>query len=368
MTDHFDSEEDFHAKDRKQFRKERRQLQESDRSKFKKTNLVKKVETVISKDALRGRVVAVTGEGIWVDSAALRILCTLKGILKKEKMRAKNLIAVGDYVWFEPLGTSSGSIVDIEERRSMLARADVTGTKQQLIAVNIDQVFIVVSVVEPPLKPSLVDRYLIAAHKGNLQPIIVINKIDLLAVSEEETERYKEFLAAYEPLGVPILTLSSLEGNGLDAFKFLMKDRTSVVAGQSGVGKSTLLNAAFQFSRKTGDLTVKTFKGAHTTSTAELIALPGGGYCIDTPGVRSFGLWQLDREEVRHHFKEIANLGEHCHFGNCTHVFEPRCAVLEALKQGLVPLIRYESYCTLLDEALGGLDNRTKRKMETPDG
>lgn len=368
MTDHFDSEEDFHAKDRKQFRKERRQLQESDRSKFKKTNLVQKPVLEIPEGALKGRVTAVTGEGIWVDSSNATILCTLKGLLKKEKMHAKNLVAVGDYVWFEPQGQDRGSIVHIEERRSILARADVTGRKEQLIAVNVDQVFIVVSVVEPVLKPALVDRYLIAAHKGNLQPIIVVNKIDLLADSEDETERYKEFLAAYEPLGVPILTLSSIEGQGLEAFKFLMKDRTSVVAGQSGVGKSTLLNAAFDFQLKTGDLTMKTFKGAHTTTKAELIALPEGGYCIDTPGVRSFGLWQLDRAEVGIHFKEIANLACGCHFADCTHVFEPKCAVLDALKQGLLPLIRYESYCSLLDEALGGLDNRTKRKLETPDG
>jgi ribosome biogenesis GTPase len=368
MTDHFDSEEDFHAQDRKQFRKERRLLQESDRSKYKKTNLVAKPVAAIPEGALRGRVMAVTGEGIWVECKEVRILCKLKGLLKKEKLQAKNLVAVGDYVWFEPEGATSGSIVHVEERRSLLARADVTGRKQQLIAVNVDQVFIVVSVLEPTLKPALVDRYLIAAYKGHLHPVIVVNKIDLLDESEDEQERYEEFLAAYEPLGIPILSLSSHTGVGIDAFKFLMKDRTSVLAGQSGVGKSTLLNIAFQMSRRTGELTTKTFKGAHTTSVAELIALPEGGYCIDTPGIRSFGLWQLTREDVASHFKEIAALAEHCHFANCTHVFEPKCAVLEALKQGDVAMIRYESYCSLLDEALGGLDNRTKRKLEMPDG
>ncbi len=369
MTDLFDSEEDFHGKDRKLFRKERRQLQESDRSKYKKTNVVKKVEMEVSKDALRGRVVAVTGEGIWVDSPQKgRFLCTLKGLFKKEKMKAKNLIAVGDYVWFEPLGASSGSIARIEERTSILSRTDVSGKKQQLTAVNVDQVFIVVSIMEPVLKPALVDRYLIAAAKGHLHPIIVVNKIDLLPESGEEAERYHAFLAAYEPLGVPILTLSSKEGSGIDAFKFLMKDRTSVVAGQSGVGKSTLLNRAFQLQQKTGELTTKTSKGAHTTSRAELIALPDGGYCIDTPGVRSFGLWQLEREDVQGHFQEIREIGAKCRFSNCTHVFEPNCAVLEGLKKGLISPMRYESYCSLMGEALGEEDHWTKRKMETPDG
>lgn len=367
MKDYFDSEEDFHAKDRKQFRKERRQLQEGDRSKYKKTNLAPKTVTEIPEGALRGRVTAVTGEGIWVQAESGTVLCTLKGSFKKEKLQIKNLIAVGDYVWFESTGVGLGSIAHIEERTSILARTDITGKKEQLIAVNVDQVFIVVSVVEPTLRPALVDRYLIAASKGRLHPIIVVNKIDLLEESPEETERYKEFLAAYEPLGIPILTLSSTEGSGLEAFKFLMKDRTSVVAGQSGVGKSTLLNAAFNFTQKTGELTMKTSKGAHTTTKAELIALPEGGYCIDTPGVRSFGLWKLMPSEVGSHFKEIAERAEHCHFGNCTHTFEPKCAVLEAVEEGKITLMRYESYCSLLDEATGGLDNRTKRKLEMPD-
>lgn len=365
MTDPFDSEEDFHAKDRKQFRKERRERQIADRSQYKKTHVPKQVESVVPESALRGRVVAVTGEGIWVDHAEGRFRCSLKGILKKEKLQAKNLIAVGDYVRFD---ATDGSIFSIEERSSILARTDISGIKKQLIAVNVEQIFIVVSVVQPPLKPSLVDRYLIAASQGHLHPIIVVNKIDLLPESESETERYKEFLAAYEPLGIPILTMSSLEGSGLEAFKSLMKDKTSVVAGQSGVGKSTLLNKAFQFDRKTGDLATKTSKGAHTTTTAELVALPGGGYCIDTPGIRSFALWQLNKQEVQDHFKEIAHFAERCKFANCTHVFEPKCEVLEALQKGLLPKMRYESYCTLLEEAQGGLDHWTKRKMESPDG
>lgn len=354
----YDHEEDFHAKDRKQFRKERKYLQTSDRSKFKKTDLkdIKPIDETLP----RGRVVAIGGEGIWVDANGQRQLCSLKGLLKKEKVYSKNLVTVGDYVRF-----AEDAVIQVEPRYSTLSRTDVSGRKEQLIAANIDQAIIVVSLVEPPLKPALIDRYLIAAAKGNLHPIIVVNKIDLLHTSGEEQERYQEFLAAYEPLGFPILTLSTKTGAGIESLRSLMKDKTSVIAGQSGVGKSSLLNVAFHFERKIGDLAEKTFKGTHTTTVAELIPLPGGGYCIDTPGVRSFGVWNLTRDEVSTHFTDIAKLAEGCHYPDCTHTAEPRCAVLKALKEGNLPLLRYESYTTLLDEALGGTDNRTKRKLES---
>lgn len=370
MKDRYDHEEDFHAKDRKQFRKERRLAQETDRSKFKKTDQPREKPKVIPplEGMLRGRVVSISGEGMWIEEGNNRYLCALKGTLKKEKMLAKNLVTVGDYVHFQPSGSDEGSIFYIEERFSILARTDITGRKEQLIAANIDQVFIVVSVVEPPLKPSLVDRYLIAAQKGNLHPILLINKIDLLPENSDEASRYHEFLAAYEPLGFPILSISTKTGAGIEALRALMKDKTSVISGQSGVGKSSLLNTAFHLTRKTGELAAKTFKGIHTTSTAELISLEQGGYCIDTPGIRSFGVWDLDRAEVSNHFSDIAHLASECHFANCTHLYEPHCAVLHALKEGVLPLMRYESYRALLEESMGGIDNRTKRKMDDPNG
>ncbi len=364
--DRFEFEEDFHSKDRKKFRKERKHLQETDRSKFKKTDQTEK-EKIIDHTLPRGRVVAITGEGTWIDSDGKRYLCTLKGLLKKEKMHAKNLVTVGDFVRFEPSSEKEGIISQIEDRFSMLARTDISGKKEQLIAANIDQVFIIISVVEPELRPALVDRYLIAATKGNIHPIIIINKVDLLSSNQTEHERYNEFLASYEPLGFPIVTASTKTGAGIESIRSLMKDKVSVVAGQSGVGKSSLLNAAFELELRTGDLASKTFKGTHTTTTAELLPLPGGGYCVDTPGVRSFGVWQLERSEVSNHFHDIAAFAEKCRFSDCTHISEPHCAVLSALKQGDLPLLRYESYATLLDESLGGADNRTKRLMEQQD-
>lgn len=357
--DRFDDEEAFHARDRKQSRKDRRHAQETDRSKFKKTDAKKEAPSLDS--ALpRGRVVAITGEGAAVEmSEGGRRICSLKGLLKKEKMQAKNLIAVGDFVRVQ-----DGAIAHVEERSSYLSRQDITGRKEQLIAVNIDQVLITTSVVSPPLKPALIDRYIIAARKGDMHPVLLINKIDLLKeATDEDLELFEHFLAAYEPLGLPILSISTTTGHGVEALRSLMKDKSSVFSGQSGVGKSSLINATFGLSLKTGDLAIKTDKGAHTTSTAELLSLPGGGYCIDTPGIRGFGIWGLDREDVAGHFTDIQELAPNCKFPDCTHRQEPRCAVQAALNEEKISPLRYESYCSLMAEALGEIDNWTRDKL-----
>ncbi len=318
--DNYDFEEEFHAKDRKHWRKERKHAQQTDRSKFKKTDVdqIKKEEAIVDPNLKRGRVVAISGEGSWVDSEGALYLCSLKGLFKKEKMQAKNLIAVGDIVRFSPNGEKEGTIIHIEDRYSYLARTDISGKKEQLIAVNVDQVIIAISVVSPALKPALADRYMIAAAKGKIHPVIVVNKIDLLdEAKEEERIRYRDFLAAYEPLGFPILSISTTKNIGLEALRSLLKNKTTVFSGQSGVGKSSLINACFGLNLKTGGMAQKTFKGTHTTSTAELIALPEGGYCVDTPGIRSFGVWSLKKEDVTTHFSDIAVFAEDCKYPDC---------------------------------------------------
>ena len=216
-----------------------------------------------------------------------------------------------------------------EERYSFLARTDISGRKEQLIAVNVDQAIIAVSVVNPPLKPSLIDRYLIAAEKGNIHPIIVINKIDLLG-DNEETTKYREFLAAYEPLGFPILSISVKQSIGLEALRAILKDRTSVFSGQSGVGKSSLLNVCYGFSLRVGGLAHKTSKGTHTTTTAELIPLPGGGLCGHA---RSQKFWRLEvkKEEVTAHFHDLVGLESE--YPDCQHLSEPNCGVLRAVEE-----------------------------------
>lgn len=359
---HYDEEEDFHARDRKQFRKERKLAQSTDRSKYKKTDLTPTSTEEIERqeNSHLGRVLSISGEGSLVDCEGKLYLCSLKGFLKKEKSLMKNLIAVGDRVHFTISSEKEGAIVHVCPRTSSLSRTDISGKKEQLIAVNIDIAVISVSVVEPPLKPSLVDRYLIAAEKGNLQPIIVINKIDLLQMaSDQEKNLYSEFLSAYELLGYPVLSVSTETGIGIDALRSLLQNKTSVFSGQSGVGKSSLLNACFGLTLRVGELTQKTAKGAHTTTMAELLALPGGGYCVDTPGIRSFGIWSLKKEEVISHFQDISAFRGHCKFPDCMHGEEPSCAVHEALEEGKISPLRYESYHILLNEALSGSDKTT---------
>jgi ribosome biogenesis GTPase len=358
MSDLYEHEESFHQKDNKQWRKQRKYLQTSDRSKHKKTDQVER-ETAVDTTLPRGRVIAIGGEGILVETNGQRILCTLRGSLKQEKTLQKNLIIVGDYVRL-----NDQTIAQIEPRYSTLSRTEIRGVKEQLIAANIDQAIILLSVVEPQLKPAIVDRYLIAIARHHIQPIIAINKVDLLGDDPKEEMRYREFLEAYEPLGIPILSISAKTHTGIDALKSLMKDKTSVITGQSGVGKSSILNTTFQMDRKIGGLADKTAKGSHTTTTAELINLPNGGYCIDTPGIRSFGVFGLTKEEVFAHFTDLSKIGKKCHYADCTHTVEPSCAVLKALEKGKLHPIRYESFRSLYLEATGGIDNRTKRKLE----
>ena len=363
---YFHEEEQFHSRDRKQYKKERRHAQETDRSKYKKTDAVSPIKKeILERDPnlRRGRIIAITGEGILVKVEDISYRCSLKGLIKKEKMLTKNLIAVGDLVQILPIDGKEGTIVTIEERYSMLSRQDISGKKEQFIAVNIDQVLIIASIDLPPLKPALIDRFAIAAESGHMQPVIVINKIDQLeTTTKEERARYQAFLIAYETLGYPVLSVSAKTDIGMESLRTIMKNKASALVGQSGVGKTSLLNAAFGFERKTGDLATKTYKGSHTTTMAQLLPLPDGGFCIDTPGIRSFGVWAMKREQLIEHYREFLPFANHCRYANCTHLTEPSCAVQEALEQGHISSIRYESYKGLMEELTVGIDNRAKRK------
>ncbi len=344
-------EEHFHGSDRKLSRNERKLAIKQDRSKYKKTDLDKKKKKEsgseeISKTALRGRVLGIYPEGIVVDSEGAIYRCQIKGSLKKDKNDTKNLVAVGDFVLFEPEGNL---IFKTEPRRSVLSRADnLLRRKEQLIAVNIDQVIITGSAFSPPFKPFLLDRYIIAAQKGNMDPVIVINKIDLVQTKED-----KEFIdlckGIYERLGIPFLQVSVHTGEGIDELKERMKGKSSVFSGQSGTGKSSLINAVTGSSLKTGELAAKTDKGSHTTTTTSLIPLEGGGFCVDTPGIRSFGVWDLDQDEIEHYFTEIKDASLRCKFPSCSHLSEPECAVKQAVEKGEISDIRLASYFALLD-------------------
>lgn len=355
-----DVEADYFGDERKEGKKDRKHASARDRSKYKKTDQKKHVKEreykVDKENLLRGRVLSITSQAIAVDVAGETLQCTLRGVLKKDKTEAKNLITVGDFVLLEPSSPGEGIIAHVEPRFSVLSRAEnLSRRKLQLIAANIDQVIITVSAVSPPLKPSLVDRYIIAALKGDMAPIIVVNKIDLLTSSEDETlkaidtEIYNEMLSAYRTANIPIIGVSFVTGEGLDTLKEVMKDKASVFSGQSGVGKSSLINAITGSHLRIGDMVGKTNKGSHTTTTAHLLRLEFGGWCIDTPGIKSFGVWDLDKDEVQQYFSEIFNTGRSCRFPDCSHMGEEGCAVIPAVDAGDISYLRYESYCALLE-------------------
>ena len=356
-------EEEFYSKDRKASRKERKIASSKDRSKYKKSDqdqLKKQSELIELEEndrSKRGRVLAILPEGIIVSCHQEEVLCNLKGSLKQDKNRIKNLVAVGDFVRFEEKGDREGAIFKVEERRSVLSRADnLSRNKEQLIAVNIDQVLITTSVVLPPLKPFLVDRYIIAAHKGNMEPIIIINKVDLLDTPpeginidlEEEKELYDTFLKTYRGLHFKVVPISVETGEGVEELKEVMRGKTSVFSGQSGVGKSSLINLITGSTLATGGIVQRTRKGSHTTTTTHLIPLEGEGFCIDTPGIKSFGIWDLPIDELAAYFPEIFALSSQCKFPDCAHLNEPECAVKKAVEENIISPLRFGSYCALM--------------------
>ncbi len=333
-------EEAFHGDERKIARKERKFAVSQDRSQYKKSDQDQlKKNTVTSPLQPQGRVLSIHSDAIIVSLPDGERACSLKGSLKHAATRLKNLIAVGDFVSI----SQDNSIVAILPRASILSRADnLSRNKEQLIAVNIDQVFITVSPCFPTLKPALIDRYIIAARKGNMEPLLVINKIDLLDAAT--LPLYEEIVSLYESLSIPVISISTLTTHGLAALLLAMRGKTSVFSGQSGVGKSSLINLATHTHLPTGPIVQRTEKGSHTTTTTSLIPLEGGGFCIDTPGIQSFGVWDLNPREIASYFPEIVSLSSNCRFLDCSHQTEPDCAV-----RGHISPLRFASYSSLLE-------------------
>jgi ribosome biogenesis GTPase / thiamine phosphate phosphatase len=352
-----ETEAHYFGEDRKLGKAQRKMASAKDRSRYKKTDQrqqAKQQKEFVNEEHLkRGRVLSIASQGIIVESDGELLTCTLKGSLKKDKTLSKNLVTVGDFVLFEPSGPGEGLIGHVEPRRTVLSRAEnLSRRKEQLIAANIDQVIITVSVVSPPLKSSLVDRYIIATQKGGMEPVVVVNKIDLLNSNDPEIEMHKEFFQAflsdYKAAGIRVIPISAETGEGIEELKKAMKDKASVFSGQSGVGKSSLINAVTGKNLRVGGIVEKTKKGTHTTTTAHLIPLEMGGWCIDTPGIKSFGVWDLDKEVIVHYFPEIFNCGAKCKYPDCSHMHEVGCAVMAAVEAGEISRIRFDSYQTLM--------------------
>lgn len=355
-------EDHFPTRGKKEQKEERKRARSRDRSKYKKSDRDQQEKRLPlpPPSELTGRVLSVTGLGMQVSCEGELLTCVLRGTLKQERTRMRRLVTVGDIVHLERTTEGEGVIVHVAPRTTLLERADpLNPRKRHLIAANIDQVLITVSILSPPLKPTLVDRYLILTEQGGMEPVIVVNKVDRLAsCSEAEQEEYAEFLTTYHSIGYTIVPVSASTGEGIDRLLEAMQGKASVFSGQSGTGKSSLINRTLGLDLPVGEVVERTRKGAHTTTTAQLIPLKGGGWCIDTPGVKSFGLLEPKAEEIRAHFHEIAEVASGCHFPNCSHTHEPRCAVIEAVEEGRLPRMRYLSYCALIEESAAGWQAR----------
>jgi ribosome biogenesis GTPase / thiamine phosphate phosphatase len=259
----------------------------------------------------------------------------------------KSALAVGDRVVADEDSGGVWRLRGVLPRRTVLARPDpLNQHMQRLIAANIDVVVHVVSLKSPPLRPRLIDRFLIAVQRGGAQPVVCVNKVDLLDDDARNFELAR--LAPYRDLGVPVIPCSSKTGEGLAPLREQVEGKMAALVGHSGVGKSSILNALDESLQiVTNTLHRKRGTGRHTTSASTLYDFGGGTYLIDTPGIREFGLWDLDRESLRDYFPEFDEPAELCRFTNCTHVHEPDCEVKDRVERGELNRARYETYARL---------------------
>lgn len=262
--------------------------------------------------------------------------------------RQKSALAVGDRVILER-AEGAWRLVRVLPRRSVLARPDPLRPRmQRLIAANIDAVIHVVTFRSPPLRPRLIDRFLIAVRRGGAEPLVCVNKIDLLDEEERRSEMVR--LDPYRALGVPVIACSAKSGEGLDELRAAVAGKTCALVGHSGVGKSSILNALDERLRiATGEI-LKRGTGGHTTTAATLYDLGGSTYLIDTPGIREFGLWDIGRDALRDYFPEFEEPSGSCRFNDCTHTHEPECEVKRRVEAGAIDAARYDTYRRLYDD------------------
>ena len=320
---------------------------EGERRRMIEARLSTKTDSPSSDDTPPGRVVEVSASLCRVMMDDRTILCELRGSLSHTDSHFTNVVAVGDEVIISENGSGQGVVERVLPRRSMLARPDVHHHHlQQVIAANVDQLLIVSAWQDPPVWLALIDRYLITAERHDLTSIICINKIDL-APSQQEVA---EFLQPYTDLGYDLVLTSGIAGIGLDDLATRLADRVTVIAGMSGVGKSTLLTAIQpDLALKTQTVSTDTGFGRHTTTQVNMWPLAMGGYVVDTPGVREFGLDGLSRAELPAYYPEFVALAPYCRFKDCSHLREPDCAVRAAVQRGTVAKWRHHSYKRILE-------------------
>ncbi|MDX1639415.1 MAG: ribosome small subunit-dependent GTPase A [Balneolaceae bacterium] len=303
--------------------------------------------------ARQGRVVQSTGS--WYEVAVEDeeghsiIKCRLPGRFRQEEYSITNPVAVGDLVDISINEDGTGSIETIHERRNYIIRKS-THSKQgeQILAANIDRAFVVQSILKPRLKQGFIDRFLVTCEAYEITPYIIINKMDL--AGDRQQKQVDHLIELYRSVGYDIAATSIHDEQSLEPIKEALKNRTSVFIGHSGVGKTSLLNSIDpEINRPTADVSDYSEKGIHTTTFAKLLPLHFGGYLVDTPGIKEFGLVNIEPWELSLFFPEMLEPRRHCKFNNCTHSHEPGCGVIEAFENGDISPERYESYLNILD-------------------
>jgi len=303
------------------------------------------VRAVDESRCLRGRVLKAVGATqctVQDDATAALYECSVRRILRTLASDERTVVVAGDRVLFQPIDAHRGVIERVEPRQGVLSRGHQR--REHILVANVTQVLIVASLAEPHLKPALIDRFLISAAKGGVSAAICFNKADLVNLAEFQAE-----IGLYSRLGYPTVVTSSTTGRGIERLRQLLHGQQTVFAGQSGVGKSSLLNAVQPgLGLRTGTVSETSQKGRHTTRSAELRQLDFGGWVVDTPGIRQMALWDVPAGEVEAHFREFRPWVPRCKFPNCLHLEETGCAIRQAVHEGFITRLRYESYLRLV--------------------
>ena len=276
--------------------------------------------------------------------------CKIKGNLRLKDIKSTNPIAVGDFVEFGAIEEKVGLISAIYDRKNYIIRRSSNLSKQShILAANLDLVVLVITIRYPETSTVFIDRFIASAEAYNVPACILINKTDLY--TEDEMQYAEALKTLYESIGYPVFMLSAIKPDTFDTFKHFLTGKTILISGNSGVGKSTLINAILPESlAKTGEISSYHNKGTHTTTFSQLYQLENGAQLIDTPGIKGFGTVDMEADEISHYFKEIFKTSKKCRFTNCTHVHEPGCAVLTAVENHQISLSRYQSYLSILSD------------------
>lgn len=276
--------------------------------------------------------------------------CRLGGRLRLEELKHTNPVAVGDHVIIsEEEGDDKGLIIGVEERKNYLIRKATNLSKQtHIVAANLDQLILVASFKQPRTSTGFIDRVLVTAEAYSIPAMVIFNKKDLL--DEEERDEVDYYTEVYRSLGYTSRLISAQDPEDIGWLRSQVNGKVSLFTGHSGVGKSTLMNAIDPaLTLRTGEISKKFSKGTHTTTFAEMLPLSGGGYVIDTPGIKEFGLHEMSDEEITDYFPELFALKQHCRFNNCLHRNEPGCAVVQALEENRIAMFRYQNYINMVE-------------------